>query len=198
MLSRVLGYIRDMLVANMFGAGMCADSFYAAFRISNLFRRLFGEGSFSGVFIPVFSGYLHPRDKNEAQKFLNIAFTALLLMVVIISVLGILFSPLIVKVVAWGFTNDPEKMQLIVELTRLMFPFIVLICLAAFLPAVLNTLHSFFIPAFAPSALSFSEIIFMIAVAPIIMQGNQIKGLAVSVILGGMLHLFIQYPKLKN
>ncbi|MDR3253685.1 MAG: murein biosynthesis integral membrane protein MurJ [Endomicrobium sp.] len=198
MLSRVLGYIRDMLVANVFGAGMYADSFYAAFRIPNLFRRLFGEGSFSGAFIPVFSEYLHTKDKNEAQKFLNAVFTALLLTLIIISVLGTLFSPVIVKVIVWGFANDPEKMQLTVELTRLMFPFIVFICLAAFLLAVLNTLHSFFIPAFAPSALSFSEIIYILAVAPIIMHSNQIKGLAVSVILGGMLHFCIQYPKLKN
>jgi putative peptidoglycan lipid II flippase len=198
MLSRILGYIRDMLVANLFGAGMFADAFYAAFRIPNLFRRLFGEGSFSAAFIPVFSQYLHTKEKNETQKFLNAVFTALVVILIGVCVLGVFFAPLLVKIIAWGFTDDPEKMRLTVELTRLMFPFICFICLAAFLLAVLNTLRSFFIPAFAPSALSMSEIFYMLAVAPYLISTNQIKGLAVSVIAGGALHFIIQYPKLKS
>jgi putative peptidoglycan lipid II flippase len=198
MLSRILGYIRDMLVANLFGAGMFADAFYAAFRIPNLFRRLFGEGSFCAAFIPVFSQYLHTKEKSETQKFLNAVFTALVLILIVVCVLGVFFAPLLVKIIAWGFTDDPEKMRLTVELTRLMFPFICFICLAAFLLAILNTLHSFFIPAFAPSALSISEIFYMLAVAPYLISTNQIKGLAISVIAGGALHFIIQYPKLKS
>ncbi|MCA6070665.1 MAG: murein biosynthesis integral membrane protein MurJ [Endomicrobium sp.] len=197
-LSRILGYIRDMLVANLFGTGMFADAFYAAFRIPNLFRRMFGEGSFSTAFIPVLSEYLHKKEKSEVQNFLSITFTILLLILVVISVLGMFFSPILAKIVAGGFSNDPEKMQLTIELARLMFPFILFMCLAAFLLAVLNTLHSFFLPAFAPSSLSFSEIFYMLAIAPVIVPGNQIKGLAVSVIIGGALHFFIQYPKLKS
>jgi putative peptidoglycan lipid II flippase len=197
-LSRILGYIRDMLVANLFGTGMFADAFYAAFRIPNLFRRMFGEGSFSTAFIPVLSEYLHKKEKSEVQNFLSTAFTILLLILVVISVLGMFFSPILAKIVAGGFSNDPEKMQLTIELARLMFPFILFMCLAAFLLAVLNTLHSFFLPAFAPSSLSFSEIFYMLAIAPVIVPGNQIKGLAVSVIIGGALHFFIQYPKLKS
>ncbi|MCA6071673.1 MAG: murein biosynthesis integral membrane protein MurJ [Endomicrobium sp.] len=197
-LSRILGYVRDMLVANLFGTGMFADAFYAAFRIPNLFRRMFGEGSFSTAFIPVLSEYLHKKEKSEVQNFLSTVFTILLLILAAISVLGMFFSPLLVKIVAGGFSNDPEKMQLTIELARLMFPFILFMCLAAFLLAVLNTLHSFFLPAFAPSLLSFSEIFYMLAIAPVIVPGNQIKGLAVSVIIGGALHFFIQYPKLKS
>lgn len=198
MFSRILGYIRDMLVANLFGAGIFADAFYAAFRIPNLFRRLLGEGSFSAAFIPVFSEYLHTKNKSETQKFLNAVFTALFLLLIIVSILGMFFAPVLVKIIAWGFTNDPEKMQLTIELTRLMFPFIVFICLAAFLLAILNTLHSFFLPALAPSALSVSEIVYILALAPLLNPGSQIKGLAVSVIVGGALHFLIQYPKLKN
>jgi putative peptidoglycan lipid II flippase len=197
-LSRILGYVRDMIVANVFGAGMFADAFYAAFRIPNLFRRLLGEGSFSAAFVPVLSEYLHTKEKSETQKFINVIFTTLLIVLVVISILGMFFAPFLVKLIAWGFTNDPEKMQLTIELTRLMFPFILFICLAAFLLAILNTLHSFFIPAFAPAALSFSEIFYMLALAPILVPGSQIKGLAISVIAGGALHFFIQYPKLKN
>jgi putative peptidoglycan lipid II flippase len=198
MLSRILGYIRDMLVANLFGAGIFADAFYAAFRIPNLFRRIFGEGSFSAAFVPVFSEYLHTKEKSETQKFLNVVFTLLLLTLVVISILGVFFAPVLVKIIAWGFTNDPEKMQITIELTKLMFPFILFICLAAFLLAILNTLHSFFIPSFAPSMLSCSEIFYMLAVAPVLVSGSQIKGLAISVIVGGAIHFLIQYPKLKN
>ena len=126
--SRILGYLRDMLVANLFGAGMFADAFYAAFRIPNLFRRLLGEGSFSAAFIPVFSQYLHTKEKSETQKFLNAVFTALSLILAAVCVLGMFFAPALVKIIAWGFTDDPEKLRLTVELTRLMFPFIVFIC----------------------------------------------------------------------
>jgi putative peptidoglycan lipid II flippase len=196
MLSRGLGYIRDVLVANLFGAGIFADAFYAAFRIPNLFRRLFGEGSFSAAFVPVFSEYLYAKDKSETQKFLNIIFTILFLTLVIISILGVFVAPLLVKIMTWGFSA--EQMQLTIELTRLMFPFILFICLAAFLLAILNTLHSFFLPAFAPSMLSCSEIFYMLAIAPMLVSGSQIRGLAISVIFGGVLHFFIQYPKLKN
>ncbi|MDR3124416.1 MAG: murein biosynthesis integral membrane protein MurJ [Endomicrobium sp.] len=196
--SRILGYIRDMLVANLFGVGMFADAFYAAFRIPNLFRRMFGEGSFSAAFIPVFSQYLHTKDKEETQKFLNAIFTVLLLILVIISILGMLFSSALTKIVVWGFSDNPEKMQITIELTRLMFPFIVFICLAAFFLAILNTLHSFFIPALAPASLSVSEVFYILSIAPLISPENQIKGLAISVILGGALHFFVQYPKLKS
>ncbi|MDR3256063.1 MAG: murein biosynthesis integral membrane protein MurJ [Endomicrobium sp.] len=197
-LSRIVGYIRDMLVANVFGTGMFADVFYAAFRIPNLFRRIFGEGSFSAAFVPVFSKYLYTKDKREVQQFLNAVFTILSLTLVIISVLGIFLSPFLVKIVAGGFSNDPEKMQLTIELTRLMFPFIIFICLAAFLLAILNTLHSFFISSLAPAALSFSEISYILAIAPVLISSNKVRGLAISVIVGGALHFFIQYPKLKS
>jgi putative peptidoglycan lipid II flippase len=197
-LSRILGYVRDMLVANLFGIGMSADTFYAAFKIPNLFRRLFGEGSFSAAFIPVLSEYLYAKGKTETREFLNATFTVLLLVLAAISILGVYFAPILAKLTAWGFANNPEKMQLTIELTKLMFPFILFTCLAAFMLALLNTLHSFFVPAFAPAALSFSEIFYILIFAPAIMQGNQIKGLAVSIIIGGALHFFIQYPKLKS
>jgi putative peptidoglycan lipid II flippase len=197
-LSRILGYIRDMFVANLFGIGMSADAFYAAFRIPNLFRRLFGEGSFSVVFVPVLSEYLHTKEKTETQKFLNAVFTVLLLILTVISILGICFAPVLAKLTVWGFAKNPEKMQLTIELTRLMFPFILFICLAAFMLAVLNTFHSFFIPALAPAALSFSELFYILVFAPTIIQRNQVKGLAVSIIVGGVLYSLIQYPKLKS
>ncbi|MDR2437499.1 MAG: hypothetical protein LBD17_05505, partial [Endomicrobium sp.] len=110
MLSRILGYIRDMLVANLFGAGVFADAFYAAFRIPNLFRRIFGEGSFSAAFVPIFGECLHTKEKGETQKFLNVVFTALVLILIVISILGAFFAPVFVKIMTWGF--NAEQMQL--------------------------------------------------------------------------------------
>lgn len=196
--SRVFGYVRDMLVAYLFGAGMFADAFYAAFRIPNLIRRMLGEGSFSAAFIPVFSEYLHTKSKDETQNLINIVFTVLTLLLVFITILGVFFAPLLVKIIAYGFTSDPEKLQLTIELTRLMFPFLLFICLAAMLLALLNTLNSFFIPAIAPANLSFAEIIYILALAPILTPSNQIKGLAISVIFGGIGHFLMQYPVLKR
>lgn len=196
--SRIFGYIRDMLVAYMFGAGMYADAFYAAFRIPNLIRRMLGEGSFSAAFIPVFSEYLHIKTKSETQKLINVVFTSLFCVLFVITILGMFFSPLLVKIIAYGFTSDPEKLQLTIDLTRLMFPFLLFICLAAILLALLNTLSSFFIPAIAPANLSFAEIIYILALAPLLSPQNQIKGLAISVIFGGLGHFIMQYPTLKN
>ncbi len=198
MISRIFGYIRDMLVAYMFGAGMYADAFYAAFRIPNLIRRMLGEGSFSAAFIPVFSEYLHTKTKSETQKLINVVFTSLTVVLFVFTILGMFFAPLLVKIIAYGFTSDPEKLQLTIELTRLMFPFLLFICLAAMLLALLNTLNSFFIPAIAPANLSFAEIIYILALAPMLSPGNQIKGLAISVIFGGLGHFLMQYPSLKN
>jgi putative peptidoglycan lipid II flippase len=197
-ISRILGYIRDMLVANLFGTSVFADAFYAAFRISNFFRRMFGEGAFSAAFIPVLSEHLLTKEKTEVQNFLNAIFTILLLLLIVVSILGIFFSPMLARIIAGGFFNNPEKMDLTIKLTKLMFPFIFFICIAVFLSAILNALYSFFIPAFAPTALSFSEIFYMLIVSHLIIPDNRIKGLAVSVIIGGALHFLIQYPKLKN
>src|SRR5882762_7113675 len=93
MLSRILGYARDSIVADFFGAGAAADAFYAAFRISNLFRRLLGEGALSASFIPVFSEYAERHGKEQTQRFLNIMFTTLLTILLIVTALGLLFAP---------------------------------------------------------------------------------------------------------
>jgi len=159
---------------------------------------MLGEGSFSAAFIPVFSEYLHTKTKAETQKLINVVFTLLFLVLLVITALGMFFSPLLVKIIAYGFTSDPEKLALTIELTRLMFPFLLFICLAAMLLALLNTLNSFFIPAIAPANLSFAEIIYILALAPLLSPGNQIKGLAISVIFGGLGHFLMQYPTLRK
>ena len=106
-ISRILGYIRDMVIAHVFGAGLFADAFYAAYRIPNLLRRLLGEGALSASFIPVLGEYFHTKSKEETQKFINVLFTVLTIVLTILTILGIIFSPQIVKLIAYGFTQDP-------------------------------------------------------------------------------------------
>ena len=197
-MSRVLGYFRDMLVAHAFGAGLAADAFYAAYRIPNLLRRLFGEGALSASFIPIMSEYLHCRTKEETQKLINSLFTALIIILSVLSVLGILFAPWLVKLIAYGFTSDPEKLALTINLTKLMFPFLLFICLAALALGILNTLGSFFIPAIAPASLSVSEILYVVAIAPLLSDTSRITGLALSVIIGGALQFIVQWPQIKK
>jgi len=196
--SRVLGYLRDMLVAHAFGAGLAADAFYAAYRIPNLLRRLLGEGSLSASFIPVLSQYLHTKSKEETQELINTVFAVLTTVLVIITALGIIFAPQLVRVIAYGFASNPEKMQLTVDLTRLMFPFILFICLGALALGILNTLSSFFIPAISSASLSVAEIGYILALAPLFSPDNQIKGLAISVIIGGVGQFAVQWPKLRS
>ncbi|MEW6556889.1 MAG: murein biosynthesis integral membrane protein MurJ [Elusimicrobiota bacterium] len=196
--SRILGYIRDMAVGWIFGAGMSADAFYAALRIPNLFRRLLGEGSLSASFVPVFSDYLATKEKKETEKLFNTVSTALVFVLLVVCVVGIIFAPQLTKIIAYGFTKTPEKLALTISLTRLIFPFLLFICLAAFLLAVLNSLKLFFIPAVAPSFLSISEIVFVLAIAPLLVNTSQIKGLAIAVVVGGLLQFLIQIPSIRK
>jgi putative peptidoglycan lipid II flippase len=196
MLSRILGYIRDSMVANFFGAGAAADAFYAAFRISNLFRRLLGEGALSASFIPVFSEYAEKHGKEETQRFFNIMFTMLLCVLLVITLLGMLFAPQVTRLIAMGFERTPERFALTVSLTRYMFPFLLFISMAALITGVLNSFHSFFLPAVAPASLSIAEIGYILCVAPFLSPTNQIIGLAISVTIGGFAQFFVHVPAL--
>jgi len=194
-ISRILGYFRDMLVAQAFGAGMLADAFYAAYRIPNLFRRLFGEGSVSNAFIPVFSEYFETKGKDEAVKLFHVVFTVLLIILLAITFLGIVFAAPLTRLIAWGFSSDPAKMSAAINLTRIMFPFLLFACMSALLLGVLNSRKVFFAPAVAPAFLSIAEILYVVIFISIIVipEGWQIKGLAISVVVGGMGQYIMQH-----
>ncbi|MFA5974832.1 MAG: murein biosynthesis integral membrane protein MurJ [Elusimicrobiota bacterium] len=197
LLSRILGYLRDTMVAAFFGASAAADAFYTAFRISNLLRRLLGEGALSASFVPVFSEYTQTRSKEETQRFLNTIFTTLLVLLSILTLLGMVFAPQLTRLIARGFEPGSERFALTVILTRYMFPFILFISLAALITGVLNAFHSFFLPALAPACLSVAEMLYLgfLWVAHINGQ-NAIVGLAVSVTVGGLSQFFILIPAL--
>lgn len=197
LLSRILGYIRDMLIANMFGATLAADAFYVAYRIPNLLRRLLGENSLSSSFIPVFTQYLTNKSKKESQQLVSVVVTVLLLVLSVLTVAGIIFAPLLVRLIAPGFAKDPQKLALTIQLTRIMFPFMIAIGLAALSMGILNSLHKFVIPALAPCFLSISGIFFVLTICPL--METPIKGLAIGVLIGGFGQLIFQIPSvIKN
>ena len=160
MLSRISGFLRDMVVAAFFGAGLTTDAFFVAFRIPNMLRRLLGEGSLTVSFVPVFTEYLNKKTKAEAYELANVAFTVLSIILVIVSIAGIIFSPLIVTIMAPGWYIDrPAHYHLTVFLNRLMFPYIFFIALVALCMGILNSLRHFAAPALSPVILNICMIL---------------------------------------
>lgn len=195
-LSRILGFVRDMVIANYFGAGLSADAFFVAFRIPNLLRRLLAEGSLTISFVPVFTEYLTRKSKRDALELANIAFTVLSVILVAISMLGILLSPLIVRIIAPGFIHTSEKLELTILLTRLMFPYIFFIGLLALCMGILNSLRHFTAPALAPVLLNASMIIAVLCLSRFFCR--PVLSLAIGVIIGGISQLIFQFPFLKK
>ena len=191
-MSRVTGYVRDMIIAYLFGAGMEADAFFVAFRIPNLLRRLFGEGSLTVSFIPVFTDHLAHRTKAEAKRLVDITFTLLATILVAVVAAGVLLSPAIIKVLAPGFSRTPEQFGLAVKLLRIMFPYVFFICLVALAMGVLNALRKFFAPAFAPVLLNLTMIAFALVVGRFLER--PILSLAIGVAAAGVLQLAFQAP----
>ncbi len=195
LISRILGYIRDMVIAGFFGAGLYSDAFIAAFRIPNLFRRLFAEGSLSIAFIPVFTEYLTKKGRNEAFQLAASAIRFLSILLTITAIAGVFLSPLIVHGIAYGFTDSVEKYSLTVLLTRIMFPYVILICLVALCMGILNTLGHFAAPAVAPILLNV-VMIGAVYFASLVTSDEKIRviWLACGVLLGGVLQLALQVP----
>src|SRR5207237_5363026 len=129
--SRILGFVRDVVLARLFGAGLAADAFFVAYRIPNLLRELFAEGSMSAAFIPVFSEYLTKRTKRDAWELASAAFTTLLTILTGVCVLGILTARWIVPLIAPGFSEGSEKQALTILLAQIMFPYLLFIGLSA-------------------------------------------------------------------
>ncbi|MFC1567156.1 murein biosynthesis integral membrane protein MurJ, partial [bacterium] len=192
--SRILGYARDMAIANFFGASFVADAFYVAYRIPNLLRRLLGEGSLSAAFIPIYTDYLSHKSEEEQKKFISTVSFVLFCVLTTITILGIIFAPQILKVIAPGFADYPEKMRLAIILTRVMFPFFIVIGMAALFMGILHSHHMFFISAAAPCFLSIGELVFLFFVCPFMLV--PVKGLAFGVVVGGTLQMLFQVPRI--
>ena len=168
MASRVLGFGRDILIAALIGTGPIADAFFIALRLPNLFRRLFGEGAFSAAFVPEFSGVLATEGPDAARSFAQEAIAVLAFWLLLLVALGELFMPGVVGLLAPGFRDEPAKFQLTVDLARIMFPYVFLICLAALLSGVLNGLDRFAAAAAAPLVFNGVSIAAMLLLTPFV------------------------------
>lgn len=191
-LSRVTGFIRDMVYARMFGAGAGTDAFFVAFRIPNFLRRLFAEGAFSQAFVPVFSEYQTQRSRAELEELVDQVAGTLGLILLAITAVGVVAAPLLILLFAPGFTNDADKYALTVEMLRITFPYLLFISLTAFAGGVLNSCGRFAIPAVTPVLLNLTMIAAALWLAPRLEQ--PVVGLAWGVFLAGVLQLGFQVP----
>jgi putative peptidoglycan lipid II flippase len=201
LVSRITGLAREMVMANKFGAGFSYDAFLLAFRIPSMMRTLFAEGALSSAFIPAFTASLMHGSKKEANQLSNLLGTALIIVVGFICLLGVVFSPQLVWLLAPGYAAVPGKFELTVHMTRIMFPFLLLIALAAQIMGMLNSCHKFGVPAIASAFFNIGSICFGLALGfwlgPYIGM-PPIVGMAYGVVLGGILQLVWQIPTLRT
>lgn len=191
-ISRILGYVKDMILARYFGATGISDTFFVAFRIPNLLRELFAEGSMSSAFIPVLTEYRTNQGDEEAKRLVRIAFTFMLICAGLFCVAGTLFAPELVALIAPGFLHNAEKFSQTVLLTRIMFPFLLFMSIAALIMGALNTQRVFFVPALAPAMLNVTIIVVVLTLVPLLHQ--PIIAVAVGVTLGGLVQCGFQLP----
>jgi len=194
--SRILGFVRDMVLARLFGATPAADAFFVAYRVPNLLRELFAEGSMSAAFIPVFTEYHTLKTKRDAWELASATFTTLLTIVTAVTLLGILAAPGIVWLLAPGFRESPDKLALTSLLTQVMFPYLIFISLAALAMGILNSLRAFAAPAFSPVFFNVFTIACMLFLAPWLPE--PIIGVAIGIVVGGMAQFAMQLPGLKG
>ncbi len=192
LLSRILGFVRDTVVARAFGAGLATDAFFVAFKIPNLLRRLFAEGAFAQAFVPIFAEYKNRRGEADARILVDHVSGVLALALAVVTLIGVVAAPLIVYVSAPGFTATPEKFALTIDLLRITFPYILFISLVSLAGGILNTYSRFSVPALTPAVLNLTFIAFALWAAPYF--DPPVKALAWAVFCGGALQLALQVP----
>src|SRR3546814_528678 len=165
-ISRILGFVRDILIANAVGASPVADAFFAAFRLPNLFRRLFAEGAFNAACVPLFARRLEQEGEASARRFAEEALSLLVTALLVISALCMAGMPWFIYLIGSGFSQDPEKLALAVDLTRITFPYLLFMAVVALLSGVLNSLYRFAAAAAAPILLNVIFIAALVAVLP--------------------------------
>lgn len=189
-ISRLLGFLRDILIAGFFGTRMYAQAFVVAFRIPNMLRDLIGEGATNAAFVPVLSEYLETKEREEFWHLANVLLNVVLIVLSVVTLAGIFLSPVIVRLMAPGFISDTEKFRVTVQLTRLMFPYVLLVGLLAYSMGILNSLKHFSTPAFAPAILNISMIVCAL------LKKASVTALAEGVLIGGVIQLLVQIPVL--
>jgi putative peptidoglycan lipid II flippase len=189
--SRILGYVRDQRITLLLGTSFAADAYVLAYRIPNLFRRLVAEGSMTASFIPVFTSYMREKSKEEVWDFANRLFWTLSLVVAVITILGMVFSPAVVQL----FSGENVARAEAVDLNRIIFPYLFFIALAALAMGILNCFHVFGLPAATPVLLNVATILFSVGIVWRHFK-DPATSLAVGVLVGGVLQFLIQVPSL--
>ncbi|MBI4885998.1 MAG: murein biosynthesis integral membrane protein MurJ [Acidobacteria bacterium] len=200
MLSRILGVVREQVLAALFGAGNAMDAYNVAFRIPNLVRDLFAEGAMSSAFVPTFTRHLATDGRESAWRVGNNVVNALIVITAILVVLGIVFAGPIVDLFAGAYRSVPGKIELTVSLTRIMLPFLMLVALAAACMGMLNSLHRFFIPALSPAMFNVATIACAFLLVPLMpaLGLAPIAGIAIGTLVGGVLQVAVQWPALRR
>jgi putative peptidoglycan lipid II flippase len=196
LLSRILGFTRDMLMARIFGAGMANEAFVIAYRLPNLLRRMFAEGAFSQAFVPIFSEYKSRRGHDETKLLVDHVTTLLAIILFVITLVGIIAAPILVYVTAPGFASNMEKFNLTVALLRITSPYIFFISLVAVSAGILNTYNKYWVSAFAPVLLNVCFIVTMLWLVPYFER--PIVAMAWAVFFAGFVQLAFQVPFLKK
>jgi len=189
---RILGLGREIVISNRFGAGIETDAFFIAFMIPNLLRSFFGEGALNSAFIPIFAEYLTNHDRKKAEYFASNVLNILIIILIIVVILGIWGAPLLINIIAIGFKSNMYKYQLAITLTRIIFPYIGFVAVAALFMGILNSYNHFLVPALAPAMLNISVIVFALTLS----YKYGIYSIAWGVILGGIGQALIQVPVL--
>ncbi|MBI0094827.1 MULTISPECIES: murein biosynthesis integral membrane protein MurJ [Gilliamella] len=197
MVSRVLGFVRDAVIARFFGAGMATDAFFVAFKLPNLLRRIFAEGAFSQAFVPILAEYKNQQGIEATRTFVAYVAGLLTLVLAIVTLIGVVCAPFIIMITAPGFMQESsDKFDLATTMLRITFPYIFFISLASLVGAILNTWNRFSVPAFVPTLLNISMITFTLFLTPYF--NPPVLALAASVGVGGILQLLYQLPYLKK
>jgi len=194
LISRLMGFARDIMFANLFGVNAATDAFFVAFKIPNFLRRLFAEGAFAQAFVPMLSDYRHNGEHRNLQRFVDQASGTLAVLLAIVTLLGLLAAPLLISLFAPGFLWEGDQFELAVQLLRITFPYLLFIVLTAFAGAILNAHGKFAVPAITPVFLNISMIAAAIWLAPLFDQ--PILALSWGVFAAGIVQLVFQLPAL--
>jgi putative peptidoglycan lipid II flippase len=200
LVSRVLGLVRDQVVAALFGAGDEMDAFVVAFRIPNLVRDLFAEGAMSAAFVPTFTAHLTRRGRADAWRLANNVLTMLTIVTGVVVAAGIIFAAPLASLYARDYASVPGKLELTIRLTRVVLPFLTLVAIAAVAMGMLNSLHHYFVPALSPAMFNVATIVCAIALVPLMPAFGwpRIMAIAIGALVGGFGLVALQWPALRR
>ena len=192
LISRILGFIRDIFIASYLGSTFIADAFFVAFRIPNYFRRVFAEGAFSAAFIPVFSGLVNkPKNNKEAQVFVEQTMSLIFIIIILISIIFHFLMPYVIMILAPGFIDNIETYNLAVDFGKIIFPYLLFISLVAQFSSITNTYNRFALGAFSPALLNISFICSLLFFTPYVTTAGH--AMSYGVLIGGLAQFILMY-----